>query len=391
MNKFIKPFYAFFALGVLGIVVLEIVNSRFWLNDFRVYYGAAKAFVAGEQVYQRVFGEDTGLYKYSPVLLWFFAPLTFLPYVVACIIHVFTIAISYVVVLRVGTHLVKQQLQLNTINKPVVWLLVLVFTGNHFFREIHLGNVNVLLVAILLLGYHLQQNGRFVFAGFLFTIAILMKPYFLILAFTFLLAKRWQILISSTISLFFVLGVFFWMTGFEKAFFLHREWITSMLNHNEFLFSANTVTSLVGVAAGQTVNVYLSNGLFILGYFSLFYLLKPSPKFFIGAREQYLIFITLLALIPNLVITDTEHFLFSLPLLIALAFQLRAQPKPIHVGAAIVLAFAYSANLGDLVGGSFSDKMELSGVLGLGNILLVVLSTVLILRTDINKLEKSIV
>ena len=65
---------------VAAAMVLEIVNGRFWLNDFRVYWSAADALVHHRQVYGIPFGEDTGFFKYAPIVAIAFVPFTLLPY-----------------------------------------------------------------------------------------------------------------------------------------------------------------------------------------------------------------------------------------------------------------------------------------------------------------------
>ena len=74
--------YLFLLLIVIlaGIFIGDHVNDKFNMNDFRVMYYAADAYLNGNPVYGVPFGLDTGYYKYSPfTLLYFilFMPLTF--------------------------------------------------------------------------------------------------------------------------------------------------------------------------------------------------------------------------------------------------------------------------------------------------------------------------
>ena len=82
-----RKFILYSALIFAAIFVVENINHRFWLNDFRVYYLAAKALIAGEQVYGVSFGLGTGFFKYSPMTLLLFTPYTIVSIQVANIIH----------------------------------------------------------------------------------------------------------------------------------------------------------------------------------------------------------------------------------------------------------------------------------------------------------------
>ena len=48
-----KNFLIFSGLILLFILIIENVNQRFWLNDFKVYYLAAEAFLTHQPVYGR--------------------------------------------------------------------------------------------------------------------------------------------------------------------------------------------------------------------------------------------------------------------------------------------------------------------------------------------------
>ena len=87
MFRPLRPFYIFAAVLVLAALVLEQVNGRFWLNDFRVYYMAATNLRDGLPIYGVVFGEDTGLYKYLPFALYFFVTLTYFDFLTAATVH----------------------------------------------------------------------------------------------------------------------------------------------------------------------------------------------------------------------------------------------------------------------------------------------------------------
>jgi membrane-associated HD superfamily phosphohydrolase len=82
----------------------------------------------------------------------------------------------------------------------------------------------------------------------------------------------------------------------------------------------------------------------------------------------------LFALIPNLLITDSEHFLFTLPLIVILMHALWKEGNLLLSAVFVILLFLYGCNSSDLIGNKLSDVFEKAGVLGFSNMGLVALS-----------------
>ncbi|MCX6285327.1 MAG: hypothetical protein NTW31_13965, partial [Bacteroidetes bacterium] len=82
--------FIFFALlFILADFIIENINGRFWLNDFKVYFMGSNALLSGQQVYGIPFGESSGFYKYSPMTLFFFFPSYLVSFETARVIHFF--------------------------------------------------------------------------------------------------------------------------------------------------------------------------------------------------------------------------------------------------------------------------------------------------------------
>lgn len=79
----------------------------------------------------------------------------------------------------------------------------------------------------------------------------------------------------------------------------------------------------------------------------------------------------LTAIIPNLVITDTEHFLLSLPLIVLLICFLYTKKNRLLTAGFVVLIFFYGGNSSDLIGKKLATQFDQLGVLGLSNLLLI--------------------
>ena len=87
----------------------------------------------------------------------------------------------------------------------------------------------------------------------------------------------------------------------------------------------------------------------------------------------------ILALIPNLVKTDSEHFLSSLPILIFIIYYIASKRKYWLIPLIVILIFFYGGNSYDLLGRDLSLKFVSMGLLGLSNILIIFLSLFLYL------------
>jgi prepilin signal peptidase PulO-like enzyme (type II secretory pathway) len=89
-------------------------------------------------------------------------------------------------------------------------------------------------------------------------------------------------------------------------------------------------------------------------------------------RTNFIIgYFTLLAIVPNLLLTDTEHFLFSLPLIILLLNYLSITKNYFEIGAFVLIIFLYAGNSVDLLGHKLSDQLDKMGTLGISNLLII--------------------
>ena len=173
-------FILYSGLIFVAIFCVENINHRFWLNDFRVYFLAAKAFIAGEQVYGVSFGLGTGFFKYSPLTLLLFTPYTVVPIQVANTIHFFINTSC-----AIASFLVIEQIIVDHLFVPktkrthLLLMLVFVCVLNHLFREVHLGNINMVIVLALSIALSLILRSKSITAGFLLALVIITKPYFI--------------------------------------------------------------------------------------------------------------------------------------------------------------------------------------------------------------------
>ena len=378
-SSFILFAFVFFIL----IFTVENINGRFWLNDFKVYYLAAKSLLEGKQVYGISFGLDTGYYKYSPFVMMIFSPYCLFSYKAACIIHFFVIVVFSILAILVIQNIINRYL-LHSENKNKNLLLsISVFCIlRHIVRELHLGNVNMILVFLLCLGLLLTLKGRYVYSGICIGAAIIVKPYFILLMLPLLLYKKNKTIYSAIITAVLSVFIAILILGFSKGISLHQEWIHSMIKHNSYITSNETFQSLIKYYFYKNLpNLFqfyiLAFALiaYILFYFYSKKIENKSPEKENNSLKYFIIFyFVLIAIIPNLLLTDTEHFLYSLPLVILLLNYLWITKNYYEISAFVILIFFYAFNSSDILGHKLSDKFDEMGLLGISNLLLIAFS-----------------
>lgn len=370
---------------LLLILLMQIVNRRFWMHDFEVYYRASQAFANGSKIYGLAFGLDSGYYKYSPFALYLFLPLSLLPFAIAKIIFFLLISAAVITTLILSAHLLQYTLESAKTYSNGMLFIVLGIVSSQVFRELHLGNVNMILLLITLIILYYILSGKQLAAGILFALVLFVKPHFIILAPLLLLRKQYKLIAISLLSL--TLGSLLpaLVTGISENIFLHKEWFQTMQDHNKSLLQAyDTIYSLFlhflsylnilniqfyekTVVITLLFIVAVGFGWFVFGNIMQERKMQPQP-----IRQSFTIeFLILIALIPSLTITDAEHFLLSIPLILFLLGMMHIK-TPFWFKIAVVVAFIlYAMNIHDLIGTSLSLWLTHNGILGLGNLMLI--------------------
>lgn len=373
----LKPYpFLLICFGFCGLMMLiEVLNERFLLNDFKVYYEASSAFLKGEAPYGQAFGLSSGFFKYSPATLLLYLPYTLCSFETAKFIHFGLMACMGYLVFMLCLRL--RDLYRSDLNKPtpLVFLsLLLLFSVVHLTRELHMGNINLGLILLSLLALHFTIQSRPLPAAFLLAVLFLLKPYFALLILPMLIARQWRLLITSLLAIGLISLLPALFVGFDQNLDLHAQWLAIMQGHNTGMYSEHTLSSIVYSYSG--VRLGTSWQLLFIGATGTIYLLVRYP-YFIGKRQytpSHLIadVFVLMALIPNLVITDSQHFLFSIPLIGLILVHLAAQRSLWRITLFVILLFFYGANSNDLLGNPLSDLFDRFSTIGVANLGLVI-------------------
>ena len=102
-----------------------------------------------------------------------------------------------------------------------------------------------------------------------------------------------------------------------------------------------------------------------------------------------LAFFGLIAFIPNITVTDSEHFLFCLPLVCFIICLFPKLPSWLKI-VSIAALCAYGCNWHDLWGNRVSGALEGAGVLGIGNLAIILLSFGLYLSFSAGMSDRSV-
>jgi hypothetical protein len=161
-----------------------------------------------------------------------------------------------------------------------------------------------------------------------------------------------------------------------------------MQEHNVKLEeSANTIYGIythfvaqpLGLQSGPFMVVVL---LGVVAALVLWFILHKIPGES-AIRKSYMTFFLLIALIPNLAHTDTEHFMWTWPLIAYTMMQLMQLDKKKQWIYGIILGLAfipYCLNSPDIVGKPTQLLFDEGGLLGVANLVIIAVSIHLYLK-----------
>ena len=377
------------AVACLLTFTLNMINGRFLLGDFMVYYTAAANLISGGPVYLVSFYGGSGFYKYSPATLFFFLPYMCFNFKAAAVIHFFILSAAYWYAFMVIRDLLTDYFPVTNIKHGTLLLSVsFCCIAIHFSREMFLGNINIILLLLCSLSIRRFLTGKYRQGGILLGIVILTKPYLLILLLPLVLRKQWRALAWFSLTVFCGLVIPFIFPGPHKSILMYGDWIQSITTHS-------------GDFPGMTSLDYLFRHFIpswpAWGILAIFFSICSLVALFIlqniyhekqqgavagnSATNFTFEWFLLIALVPNLIKTDWVLLLFSAPLIAFMVFCTASRKQYWWIPVLVILLFFYGANSDDLLGRDLSHTILVSGLMGLGNFLLVVVALLMFLQS----------
>ena len=344
---------------VLNIYMLiEIKNDRFWLSDFSVYHEAAGRILQGENLYR---GESDGFYhyKYSPTAALYFAPLGVLPLHLAKVIYWVLLSGAICLGFYLSTRLaipdiesVKPACQNNII---LVSALVM---GVNIERELHLGQVNQILLVCYLSFFILLKSKKEILASLVWSASVFLKPFGLILLPYLLVRKKFKTFFFSLVFLVLlgILPVLFVGFGSLKGQF--SGWVTELTielsgkqellnpgNHTVFSVLARYTPIRLLISGSGAVLVLQSLMLILIALIFVLILLKGRGTPNRMALESAF----LMGLIPLLAFTSYNAFGF-LELAVVLVLLNLPRMRRLLAGISLAGLILVGFNMHDIVG-----------------------------------------
>jgi alpha-1,2-mannosyltransferase len=379
----------------IGYYVLETINGRAQMADFQVYYGAATAFIDGTPVYGRAFGvSDVGFFKYSPFAALPFVPFALLPYTPASIIYYLIMTVAFILwTLYLFFYLTSKHITIDLKKTGIVIFLSVLFLADHIERELHLGNINLMLLIMCFASYHALCRGKQWQSGIWMGIILLFKPHFAILLPYLFWKQKWKAFFSTaaTMVIGMVLPAIF--KGWSQNMTIFFQWIEAMREHNTSLEdSPNTIYGLVNnYLLGENGGPLLVAILLCIVALLFMWLLIRNQRITQNTDIRFIEFFVLVAAIPNLTHTDTEHFMWTWPLIMYSILVLTSGNLRNIWPSVILMTLSFipfCLNSPDIVGRTLRDLFDEGGLLGLANILLIINAIYLCLRLQVPQSTK---
>lgn len=188
------------------------------MSDFGVCYRGGERIVRGEDLYRPSDGHLQ--YKYSPPSAAFFAFFTIFPYEAAKIIWYFVSLFLLFYILSLSYDLLPRKERSRGFVLILVFFVLAKFAG----REIELGQVNILLIFLLLMMLRAMLARKDVRAGVLWGFSLIFKPYALVFFPYFVLKKRVKLIASGlgVVALGLLLPALFF--GWQQNLEILKDW-----------------------------------------------------------------------------------------------------------------------------------------------------------------------
>ena len=361
-------------------MVFEVRNSRFTMNDFGVYYRAASRLVEGENLY-RPAEDGHYYYKYSPTAAMYFIPFAVFPFALAKVLYWLFLAALMCFGFYFCLKMVKPEflkIPPKTINNRL--LIIALILSVYLQRELHLGQVNHILLVIYLLIVYLLLKKHDTWAAVLWAMSVFIKPHGLIFLPYFLIKGNFKVMAYFGLFaavLFFAPSIFWGpkITLTQQGLWFH-ELTVALGEKQELLRAANhTIFSVIArysplrlfnlsstaIAIYQATILFLIAGLFL-------YLLKLGRDM---EKNRILEMALLISFIPLLTSTDRSAFGFIELVVFLIIFNWEILPawSKALAAAGFILTGAF---MHDLVGRTIWNLWSNFSVITIGVVLILV-------------------
>jgi hypothetical protein len=317
-------FIVCFSICMLALIIC-LINGRFGLADFEVYYTAADRLWHNKSMY-RIVEDGHYVFKYSPFFAVLFTPFLLFNFYIAKILY--WICLSFLVYLNISWSIkILPKSLLNKSTYSAVFFFAFFVTSKHWYRELHLGQVNIILLSLYLVSFYFLQNNKQILSSFFLAISVFFKPYCLIfIPYYFIKGKIKEILLFVFFVFVLSLIPILFFDSFADLSKNYYAWLNELaiqlkLKTNLASDSNITIYSLLykylnlkylipSVIKAQTFQFYV---LSLIAIFT-FVFIKTTAKNSLSTKYFDYVFLT--SLIPIVSATDSNAFYFLLPTIV---------------------------------------------------------------------------
>jgi hypothetical protein len=370
----------------MAYFIVQKTHGRDGVGHFATYYTAGAELLHGDSPYQTWMTESAMTPRESPFALMLLSPFSFLPQAMAAAIYYFLILLSYLILGLALVYVVEGQLRLKFNRGWVIALSVLMML-DHLERELQIGNITVFLLLAAMALFLFSRRMQEIPAGILLGMLILCRPIFVILVPLFVLRKQWKTIgfaaMSSAVGVMMPMLFLGQHRAADVTLFWYYdvvEWPSSTgVGNTIFLLYDRYIAAPLGVEL-QSLSLLLMMGIVAM---ALIWFMVRNRNSVSARYYEFVEYFLLVALVPSLVATDTEQFMWTWPLVtlsVALVFSdLVVRKWPFVV--LLVLAFVpFCLNSPDIVGRKLQLLFDEQGLIGLANLVLVSLTVYLFVR-----------
>ena len=245
---------AFLAIILVAFGVwLFVAKASRRMPDFEVYWRAGARAAAAEPLY-RPADADYQL-KYFPSFAVAAIPLGLMSLDTAKAVWFAVSATALIVLLPLSVSLLPRRRQ-------PMWLLLtalLVCLGKYYAEDLVLGQINTLVALVATLAILALNRGREWIAGVLIAVAIVLKPYALILAPWIAARRQWRSIVALASGLLIACALPVLFYGVDGTLGLYRDWwrtVTTttdgILLHSDNVSLASLWAKRLGVGSAAT-------------------------------------------------------------------------------------------------------------------------------------------
>jgi alpha-1,2-mannosyltransferase len=241
------------AAGVLiaaAAVWVFVVKAAGRMPDFQVYWTAGSRAARAEPLYRTA--DEAYQFKYFPAFAVMAIPLAAIPLPVAKAFWFGASVGALLLLLRLIVFVPPES------RRPAWWLVLvsLVALGKYYAEDLVLGQINIVLTLVATGAIVALASGREALAGGLVALAVVIKPYALILVPWLVARWRARSIMTAAIGLAAAVVLPSAIYGMEGAIALHRDWWRTVsdttagtLTHSDNVSLAAMYTKWLGTGA----------------------------------------------------------------------------------------------------------------------------------------------